>query len=83
MDAGAVTTARTVMRLAHPVQRVTSTSKVRRKRVAQSTRESGAGGAVLAMHAAKRELASAVLEGKASAEAITSVERLELLRFGE
>jgi len=29
MDAGAVTTARTVMRPAHPVQRVTSTSKVR------------------------------------------------------
>ncbi len=42
MDAGAVTTARTVMRPAHPVQRVTSTSKPRRKRVAQSTRESGA-----------------------------------------
>ena len=42
MDAGSVTTARTVMRPAHPVQRVTSTSKVRRKRVAQSTRESGA-----------------------------------------
>ena len=39
--------------------------------------------AVLAMHAAKRELASAVLEGKASAKAITSVELLELLRFGE
>ena len=32
----AVTTARTVMRPAHPVQRVTSTSKVRRKRVARS-----------------------------------------------
>jgi len=42
MDAGSVTTARTVMRPAHPVQRLTSTSKVRRKRVAQSTRESGA-----------------------------------------
>ncbi len=42
MDAGSVTTARTVMRPAHPVQRVTSTSKVRRKRVAQSTRESEA-----------------------------------------
>ena len=42
MDAGVVTTARTVMRPAHPVQRVTSTSKVRRKRGAQSTRESGA-----------------------------------------
>ena len=42
MDAGSVTTARTVMRPAHPVHRVTSTSKVRRKRVAQSTRESGA-----------------------------------------
>ena len=42
MDAGSVTTARTVMRPAHPVQRVTSTSKVRRKRAAQSTRESGA-----------------------------------------
>ena len=39
--------------------------------------------AVLAMHASKRELASAVLEGKASAKAITSVELLELLRFGE
>jgi superfamily II DNA or RNA helicase len=39
--------------------------------------------AVLAMHAAKRELASAVLEGKANAKAITSVELLELLRFGE
>ena len=38
MDAGAVTTARTVMRPAHPVQRVTSTSKVRRKSVAQSAR---------------------------------------------
>ena len=36
MDAGAVTTARTVMRPAHPVQRVTSTSKMRRKRVARS-----------------------------------------------
>ena len=39
--------------------------------------------AVLAMHASKRELASAVLEGKASAKAITSTELLELLRFGE
>ncbi len=37
MDAGAVTTARTVVRPAHPVHRVTSTSKVRRKRVAQSS----------------------------------------------
>ncbi len=37
MDAGSVTTARTVMRPALPVQRVTSTSKVRRKRVAQSS----------------------------------------------
>ena len=36
MDAGAVTTVRTVMRPAHPVQRVTSTSKVRRRRVARS-----------------------------------------------
>jgi len=41
MDAGSVTTARTVMRPAHPVQRLTSTSKVRRKRVAQSTRAWG------------------------------------------
>ena len=39
--------------------------------------------AVLAMHASKRELASAVLEGKASAKAVTSTELLELLRFGE
>jgi superfamily II DNA or RNA helicase len=39
--------------------------------------------AVLAMHASKKELASAVLEGKASAKAITSTELLELLRFGE
>ena len=39
--------------------------------------------AVLAMHASKRELAAAVLEGKASAKAITSTELLELLRFGE
>jgi superfamily II DNA or RNA helicase len=38
--------------------------------------------AVLAMHATKKELASAVLEGKASAKAITSTELLELLRFG-
>ena len=37
MDAGDVTTARTVMRPAHPMQRLTSTSKVRRKRVAQSS----------------------------------------------
>ena len=42
MDAGAVTTARNVMRPAHPVQHVTSTSKVRRMRVAQSTRKIGA-----------------------------------------
>jgi SNF2 family DNA or RNA helicase len=39
--------------------------------------------AVLAMHAAKRELADAVLEGKASTRAISSTELLELLRFGE
>ena len=39
--------------------------------------------AVLAMHASKKELASAVLEGKASAKAITSTELLELLRFGD
>ena len=39
--------------------------------------------AVLAMHASKKELASAVLEGKASAKAVTSTELLELLRFGE
>ena len=31
MEARSVTTARTVMRPAHPVQRLTSTSKVRRK----------------------------------------------------
>ena len=42
MDAGAVTTARTVMRPAHPVQRVTFTWKVRRKRMTRSTRKSGA-----------------------------------------
>jgi superfamily II DNA or RNA helicase len=39
--------------------------------------------AVLAMHASKRDLASAVLEGKASTKAVTSVELLELLRFGD
>lgn len=39
--------------------------------------------AVLAMHASKKELASAVLEGKGSAKAITSTELLDLLRFGE
>lgn len=39
--------------------------------------------AVLAMHASKKELASAVLEGKAAAKAITSTELLELIRFGE
>ncbi|MDB4937791.1 MAG: Superfamily helicase, family [Labilithrix sp.] len=39
--------------------------------------------AVLAMHASKKDLASAVLEGKASAKAITSTELLDLLRFGE
>jgi SNF2 family DNA or RNA helicase len=38
--------------------------------------------AVLAMHATKKELAAAVLEGKSSAKAITSTELLELLRFG-
>jgi superfamily II DNA or RNA helicase len=38
--------------------------------------------AVLQMHASKRELASAVLEGKANAKAITSAELLDLLRFG-
>ena len=37
--------------------------------------------AVLAMHASKKELAAAVLEGKASAKAITSTDLLELLRF--
>jgi superfamily II DNA or RNA helicase len=39
--------------------------------------------AVLAMHASKKELASAVLEGKASTKAITSTELLDLLRFGD
>lgn len=39
--------------------------------------------AVLSMHASKKELASAVLEGKATAKAITSTELLELLRFGD
>lgn len=39
--------------------------------------------AVLAMHSSKKELASAVLEGKASTKAITSTELLELLKFGE
>ncbi len=39
--------------------------------------------AVLAMHASKKELASAVLEGKSSGKATTSAELLELLRFGE
>jgi hypothetical protein len=34
------------------------------------------------MHASKKELASAVLEGKDSAKAITSTELLDLLRFG-
>ncbi len=38
--------------------------------------------AVLEMHADKRQLASAVLEGKGSPKAITSAELLELLRFG-
>ena len=38
MDAWSVTHERTVMRAAHPVQRVTSTSKVRRKRVAHEER---------------------------------------------
>jgi superfamily II DNA or RNA helicase len=38
--------------------------------------------AVLALHATKRELASAVLEGKAGTTAISSTELLELLRFG-
>ncbi len=38
--------------------------------------------AVLEMHADKRELASAVLEGKGSPKAISSAELLELLRFG-
>jgi len=36
------TAVHTVMRPAHPVQRVTSTSKVRRKKVARFMRESGA-----------------------------------------
>ena len=39
--------------------------------------------AVLSMHAAKRELAAAVLEGKANTKAISSEELLDLLRFGE
>jgi superfamily II DNA or RNA helicase len=38
--------------------------------------------AVLEMHADKRELASAVLEGKGSPKAISSKELFELLRFG-
>jgi SNF2 family DNA or RNA helicase len=38
--------------------------------------------AVLEMHASKRELAAAVLEGKARAAAITPAELLDLLRFG-
>ncbi|MDB4942603.1 MAG: Superfamily helicase, family [Labilithrix sp.] len=38
--------------------------------------------AVLSMHAQKRELASAVLEGKANTKAISSTELLDLLRFG-
>ena len=39
--------------------------------------------AVLAMHASKKELASAVLEGKASTKAMTSTDLLDLLRFGQ
>jgi SNF2 family DNA or RNA helicase len=38
--------------------------------------------AVLAMHGRKRDLAAAVLEGKASARAISETELLDLLRFG-
>ncbi|MBX3192200.1 MAG: DEAD/DEAH box helicase [Labilithrix sp.] len=38
--------------------------------------------AVLDMHASKRELAAAVLEGKASAKSISADQLLELLRFG-
>ena len=38
--------------------------------------------AVLEMHADKRELASAVLEGKGSPKAISSSELLALLSFG-
>jgi SNF2 family DNA or RNA helicase len=38
--------------------------------------------AVLAMHADKRDLAAAVLEGKKSAKAIGPKELLDLLRFG-
>jgi superfamily II DNA or RNA helicase len=38
--------------------------------------------AVLALHADKRQLASAVLEGKASPKPISSAELFELLRFG-
>jgi superfamily II DNA or RNA helicase len=38
--------------------------------------------AVLQMHASKRELATAVLEGKANAKAISSAELIDLLRFG-
>ena len=39
--------------------------------------------AVLTMHAAKRELAASVLEGKASTKSISSKDLLDLLRFGE
>jgi superfamily II DNA or RNA helicase len=38
--------------------------------------------AVLAMHADKRDLAAAVLEGKANTKAISSKDLLDLLRFG-
>ncbi|HSO34535.1 MAG TPA: DEAD/DEAH box helicase [Labilithrix sp.] len=38
--------------------------------------------AVLKMHASKKELASAVLEGKASGKTVTSEELLDLLHFG-
>jgi SNF2 family DNA or RNA helicase len=38
--------------------------------------------AVLDLHAKKRELADAVLEGKGSTKAVSSAELLELLRFG-
>jgi superfamily II DNA or RNA helicase len=39
--------------------------------------------AVLSMHASKKDLARSVLEGKGEAKTVSSVELLELLRFGE
>jgi superfamily II DNA or RNA helicase len=38
--------------------------------------------AVMAMHASKKELATAVLDGKANTKGITETELLDLLRFG-